>query len=456
MTDNFFDDTICAPATPSLTSAIALIRVSGVESFPAANKIFSNSQKLKPRIAVYGTIIDGSDIIDDVIMVYYQAPSSFSGEDMLEISCHGNPLIIQKIINLLLKNNIRLAQPGEFSKRAFVNGKIDLTAAEAINQIIIARSEWELSTAIKQMHGSFKSAVESIRNKLLIFKGDIECSIDFIEQDVDEQDTGELISKLNEISDLLHDLYRRCKIGEKINKGVEVPIIGKPNVGKSSLLNLILNEERAIVSDIPGTTRDIIKETIKLGGIHINLLDTAGIDKPGSMLEGIGIELSHKKIISSSLVLVVLDATTGLQDADYKILSLCENKPKIFIINKIDDKNDFYVNDIREKLTSEILIEFSAKKGVGLDFLEESISEFFKKEYVDHSDSLIADLRIFNILERSFDQCKAIRNVIEIGENPEIIAYEIQDMIDLINEITGEISADDVLNSIFSRFCIGK
>ncbi|MCP4136596.1 MAG: tRNA uridine-5-carboxymethylaminomethyl(34) synthesis GTPase MnmE [bacterium] len=448
------DDIICAPATPPINSAIAIIRISGPGSAGIAGSIFNNSKNIEPRAALFGSIIDINDnnrLIDDVILIYYKAPVSFTGEDMIEIFCHGNQGIVHRIIDLLSSLGVRMAEPGEFTQRAFLNGKMDLTAAEAIHHVITARSEWEIDTALKQMHGSLRQLIYAIREDIILLKADIEAGIDFIEEDIEFVSNEEALQISEKIRSSIDDLLRRCKIGEKISQGINVTICGKPNVGKSSILNLILNQERAIVSDIPGTTRDLIRESVQIHGMQINLTDTAGIHTPDNEIEKIGIELSHKNIETASIVLMIIDAVSGISDEDRAIIDEISGKKALFILNKID----LVDNAPAFELDHEV-IPFSAKTGEGLKELHDTISSILDHEFVDYENSFVADIRVVDLLEKAFAD---IQNAIELlsnNEPAEIIAFELQSLLDDLAEITGEITPDDVLGSIFSRFCIGK
>lgn len=451
-----FEDTICAPATSPLNSTLAIIRISGPDSLKIISKIFSKPERLKPRMNVYGCIIDRDNVlIDDVVVASYSSPNSFTGEDSIEIYCHGNPLIVNKILKLLHRNNVRMAEPGEFSKRAFLNGKIDLTAAEAINHIIRARSEWEIDAALKQMHGAFKCTIDKIRDKLVLLKADFECSIDFVEEDVEFISYEDAVLRIGVIQELVNDVHQRCRIGEKMTHGIDIPIVGKPNVGKSSILNLILNSERAIVSSIPGTTRDMISEIVQFAGMQVNLIDTAGIDRPACEIEEKGIALSTRKIESSGIVLMVLDLAKELEESDRKILETIKDKCVIYIANKIDLVPSEQERRFEAELGSDV-IPMSAKTGAGLDLLEIEIARIIRKDYIEYKNSFISDFRIVSILERAIKLLKNLVKLVEQQEPYEIIAFEIQSLIDTLMEITGEITPDDILNSIFSRFCIGK
>ena len=450
-----FNDTICAPATSPVTSPLAIIRISGPGSLGVARSIFNQPHNIKPRYAVYGSIAEGDDILDDVVLVFYQSPYSFTGEDMAEIFCHGNPIIVRKIIKLVIQQGARMAEPGEFSKRSFLNGKIDLTEAEAINHIITGRSEWEVASALKQMHGSLRDRINDIKNRIIQLKADIEAGIDFIDEDIEFITYDTANTHMEEIKTLLSDLLRRCRIGERMTHGIDLPIVGKPNVGKSSILNLILNSERAIVSDIPGTTRDLINEVVQFAGMRVNLIDTAGINTPADEIEKKGIELSSMKMEAASIVIMVVDAVCGISDSDMKIIRGIGDKKKIILANKID-LVDYPAAGRIEAAAGSRVIPFSAKTGFGLADLENEISNLIRNEFVEYENSFVADIRVVDLLEASIkiaDDC----SVVLLQKYPlEIVAFELRTLIDKLSEITGEITPDDVLNSIFSRFCIGK
>ncbi len=448
-------DTICAPATAPVNSSLALIRISGPEAYGAAFSIFTGRDKIAHRLSLYGSIMDGESIVDDVILVYYTGPASFTGEDMVEISCHGNPIVVSRIIRLLDKLNIRMAEPGEFSKRAFLNGKIDLTKAEAINSLINARSDWEIKTSISQMHGSLKEKVDELKGDLILLKADVEAGIDFLDQDIEFISYSAAVKAMEDIRGKILDLKQRCSTGERVSRGIDVILAGRPNVGKSSLLNLMLNEERAIVSDIPGTTRDLIRETVQIGGVRINLTDTAGLGKARDDIEKIGIELSHKKINDASLVLMVIDARDGITEKDREIIAGMNGKKHLFLLNKTDVADEERLAEI-ESAMDEKPVRISAKTGKGLHDLEEAVSSVIAGEFVDYENSFLADMRIMSILEKAADSSGEAVRIMKEKELPEIVAFELNDLTDLISDITGEITPDDVLGSIFSRFCIGK
>ncbi len=450
-----FEDTICAPASAPVNSSLAIIRISGPESYGAACSFFSYPERIKHRNAAYGSITDGNGIVDDVILVYYKSPSSFTGEDMVEIFCHGNHLVVGNILRLLYKMNIRIAQPGEFSKRAFLNGKMDLTEAEAINSLINARSDWEIKASIDQMHGSLKRVIDKLRDDVIILKADIEAGIDFTDQDIEFVSNAASLVIVKEISAALVDLRGRCAVGNRAARGIDVTLAGRPNVGKSSLLNLILNEERAIVSDIPGTTRDLIKESVQIGGVRINLTDTAGLGVPGDDIERIGIERSRKNIGAASLVLMVVDGVSGVTEEDKVIISGLSGKKVIYVLNKIDITG-IERKDIISGETGLSFIPVSAKTGTGFKELEREIADVIAGEFVDFSDSFLADERIISIIDSSVEIVERTAQLLEQKEPVEIIAFELDELIQKLSDVTGEITTEDILGSIFSRFCIGK
>jgi tRNA modification GTPase len=449
------DDTICAPSTPPVHSAIAIIRISGPETIRAINSLFVSSADLKPRYARYGTLVYNGEPVDDVIIVFYPSPRSYTGEDMAEIFCHGNPIIMQKIIMVLNNLGVRMAEPGEFTRRAFLNGKVDLTEAEAINHIIMAKSEWEIETSLRQMHGSLRDAIGNIRTQIIELKADIEAGIDFSDEDIEIIPAEKMYQAAMNIRGLIEDLQGRCKMGEQLSHGIDITITGKPNVGKSSILNLLLNQERAIVSSIPGTTRDIIREPFQISGMHVNLVDTAGIDSPGNEIERLGIELSHRNIESSPFIIMVLDAYEGLNEKDRIILEKTRDKKRIILINKTDIAHPEDISRIQKELKEES-VAFSAITGAGLRELKETISRRIRNEYVQIENSFIADLRVIALLDNAALVIARITVLTAEREPAEIIAFELQALMDIFAEITGEITPDEILDSIFSRFCIGK
>lgn len=452
-------DTICAPATSPVNSALSIIRISGSGSLPAACSVFKGFGKIEHRKSVYGSLYDQDKLIDDVLLTYFKGPNSFTGEDIVEISCHGNPLIVQKILHLFFRYDIRMAEPGEFSRRAFINGKTDLTEAEAINQIINARSDWEIDASLKQMHGALKNVIRDVRKKVIHLKADVECGIDFLQEDIEFVSNKGLLRQIESLRGDIISLLGRCKTGSKLSHGIDIPIVGKPNVGKSSILNFLINAERAIVSDIPGTTRDMIRETVQFAGVHVNFIDTAGIHESQDTIEKIGIERSLSAINDSVFAFVVFDASSEIDSKDKQIIEALDEKQAVILLNKSDLETKLSIEKICKLFKNESkvkIINFSAKTGDGLFELEETVKNLINFNYDSFRDSFIADVRVINLLEKSVKMCESVQTAAEINEPHEILAFELQQLIDSLSEITGDISPDDVLDSVFSRFCIGK
>ncbi len=447
---------ICAPATSPFNSALAVIRVSGAGCLGIAQRIFISKQKIEHRKSVYGSIHDSSGLVDDVMLTWFKAPYSFTGEETFEISCHGNPLIVQRIIQLLLSfENTRFASPGEFTKRAFYNGKMNLTEAQAVNAVIQARSEWEISSALEQMHGSLTREILGLKDELIMLRSNIEAAIDFSEEKIEFVTYETAIKKAKNIKSSIESLHKRCSIGEKISHGIDVAIIGKPNVGKSSILNYLINAERAIVSDIPGTTRDIIKESVQIKGIHVNLFDTAGIRVSEDSIEKIGIERSRKALGDAAIILAVFDQLTGLTDEDKNIVDDLQKHANIIVLlNKSDLKTGMKDSTLLNQYTD--IIEFSAVTGQGLKEVEDCVEKIVTNNFGNFKKSFTADIRIVQLFEKAVEYCLSLITVLENEEPEEIAAFEIRQLTDVLKEITGEISTDDILDSIFTRFCIGK
>ena len=451
----FVNDIICAPATPFAVSALAVVRVSGNGALDIFAENFSSFDRISHGRSVYGRLRNESRVLDDVVLSYYKAPASFTGEDTVEVSCHGNPLIVKNIISFILSKGARMAEPGEFSRRSFINGKMDLTEAESVNTLICARSDWEIDSALSQMHGSLKNLINLLRDKLILVKADIESAIDFSTEEIEFISRNEALERCGEISSDIKNILSRCVTGSKLSGGIDVPIVGKPNSGKSSLLNLILNSERAIVSDIPGTTRDIIKETVQFSGIHVNIYDTAGIRDTDCKIEKIGIEKSRDILSKSGISVVVLDALSGIDEYDLEILRSTEQGKRVVLLNKIDCAEA----GIAARLEKEIqcpLIEFSAVTGFNFDLFRNELSSAVRENASGCENSFVADMRVISILERASEAADDLCGSIESGEPEEYMASNASVLIEILSEVTGIISPDDVLNSIFNRFCIGK
>lgn len=451
-------DTICALATAPVNAPIAVIRISGPDVLSAAKTFFSKPTSIAHRNVVHGAVLHNGAALDDVILAYYKAPNSYTGEDAAEIFCHGNMLVVRSILDMLHSLNIRLAEPGEFTKRAFLNGKMDLTEAEAVHSIISAKSKWEVNAALEQMHGSLKNAVNSLREKVILLKADIEAGIDFSTEDIEFVSLKQTAAAAKQISDDISSVLLRCRIGAELSRGIAVSLAGKPNAGKSSILNLLLGRERAIVSNIPGTTRDIISEHIQIAGLQVRISDTAGIGEAANDIERAGIFMSKKNIDEAAIAIVVLDATRDINDDDLKVLAATENKKRVILINKTDAAREDETARLEETVCAKFgnCIRFSAKTGAGLNDLEHALAGILTKGVLDIKESFIATERIIGLLEESLASANKTAELAAVGEQSEIIAFELNSLIASLGEITGEISPEDILDSVFSRFCIGK
>lgn len=455
-------DTIAAIATASGNSGIGIIRVSGDEAIEIVDKIFKsvNSDKklvnVKSHTINYGHIVDNDKVIDEVLVSVMNGPHSYTGEDVVEINCHGGMIVIRKILEIVIKNGARTAEPGEFTKRAFLNGRMDLSQAEAVMDVINAKNEFALSSSIEQLNGRVSEKIKSLREKIIYNIAFIESTLDDPEH-ISIDGYSEKLSKiLEEVNGELSRLINNFDNGRIVKEGVKTVILGKPNAGKSSLLNLLLGEERAIVTDIEGTTRDTLEESINLNGVFLNLIDTAGIRDSEDVVEQIGVNKAKELAEKSDLVIFVADASKELDENDKEIINLIKDKQAIVLLNKSD-----LGTIINEKNVSEFdnksVITFSAKTGDGLDELENKIRDLFYEGKVKYND----ELYITNARQKeSFINAKnSIEEVIKSVENdmPEdFYSIDLMDAYTYLGQIIGESVEDDLVNEIFSKFCMGK
>jgi tRNA modification GTPase len=453
MTVNNKEETIIALATPPGIGAIAVIRISGSESINAIDHIFSGKQRVKDaksHTIQYGKIKDQDEIIDDVLISVFRAPNSYTGEDSIEISSHGSPLIVQRIISLILeKSNSRLAEPGEFSKRAFLNNRIDLTQAEAVADLINSRTSVSLRGFRNQLDGLLSSRVSSLRKKLIDATSFIELELDFAEENIEFASRKELGDRINEILQEIEFLLQSYNYGKVIREGVNVAIIGEPNVGKSSLLNYLLKESRSIVSDIPGTTRDIIREEISIDGLLFKLYDTAGIRISEDKLEKEGVERSREVMRKADLILFIGDVNTGFSNLiATEIPSLNPNARIIKVLNKID-------LDAEKKFTEDIRI--SAINGEGIIQLLNILKNVsYKEGTYTEKDAIVTNLRHYNCLRKAEENIIKSIKTLHANLSGEFLASDLQAAESALAEIVGDITSEDVLNNIFAKFCIGK
>ncbi len=465
------DDTIVALSTPQGTGAIAVIRLSGIGAIAITGKIFKgHNLAAQPSHTIhYGHIIDGDKIVDEVMVSLFRAPKSFTTEDMVEISCHGSPFISEQIIRLLIQAGARAAKPGEFTLRAFMNGRIDLSQAEAVADLIASNSDAARDLAIKQMRGGFSTQIKDLRQRLVNFTSLIELELDFSEEDVEFANRSQLIELINEIQTLLQPLIESFKLGNVLKHGVNTVIIGKPNSGKSTLLNTLLNEERAIVSHIPGTTRDTIEEVMNLRGIQFRFIDTAGIRTTTDVIELAGVERALEKLKQSSVYIYLFDVNTTTPEEllhDVKELALTEFNGLI-VGNKIDTahwnntapffwilKNNPATNAVN---LHDRLLFISAATKKNIDVLKEKLYALSIQNSALNTESvIISNMRHYEALVKASNTLTEITTGIENQITGELISLELKRTLQYLGEISGEITNDEILGNIFGKFCIGK
>ena len=453
-------DTIAAISTPRGEGGIGIIRISGSESLEILERIFkpkSNKKvkDLKNYSINYGHIIDNKNIVDEVLVSIMKAPNTYTKENIVEINCHGGFLITEKVLETVLKNGARIAEVGEFTKRAFLNGRIDLTQAEAISDIIHGKTEKALSLSLNQLRGDLKEKISIIKKSVLDLAAHINVVLDYPEEGIDDPIPENLLENLEKASSEIKDLIFSYDKGKIIKDGIKTAIIGKPNVGKSSILNSLLREERAIVTQIPGTTRDIIEEVININGIPLILVDTAGIRNTDDIVENIGVNKSKDLINKADLILYVVDTSRDLDDEDYKIHEFINNEKVIGILNKIDIKKDI---DLSKLNKIENWIEISATANIGIEDLENKIYRYIIDEKVDDSSQklIITNVRHKSALEKTNMALNNIFQTVKDGMPMDLMAVDIKDALDSLGEVTGEISSEDLLDHIFSNFCVGK
>jgi tRNA modification GTPase len=449
----FLEDTIAAIATPIGVGAISIIRISGNKAIDAADAIYRGKMRVNEMASHtvhYGKILsDDGEFVDDVLITVFRNPHSYTGEDVVEISSHGNPLISQKIVDRLLKNDVRIAEPGEFTKRAFLNNRIDLSQAEAVIDIISSRSDASLKGARNQLDGLLSKSVSNLRNSLLDTISFVELELDFAEEDIEFVLKEELLEKIDSIIKKIDDLLSTYKFGRVIRDGVNVAIVGKPNVGKSSLLNYLLKESRAIVSDIPGTTRDVIREELSIDGILFKLFDTAGIRLSEDVIEIEGVRRSNEAIKNADIVLLIDDVERGFSEDLYMALLDLSQKDRIIkITNKID---------LGTKNTKQGSIEISVLSGQGIDYLLDTMKKtVLGSDIYSEKSAIISNIRHFQCLNSAKISLTNAISTINQRFTGEYVALDLRAATDHLGEIIGEVTSDDVLTNIFSKFCIGK
>lgn len=463
-------DTICA-ITTAQGGVIGSIRVSGPQAIQVTSHIFTPAKSWKkledqaPYTLTFGRIYDNEEIVDEVLVSLFRNPHSYTGEDSTEITCHGSSYILQQVMQLLIKNGCRTARPGEFTQRAFLNGKMDLSQAEAVADLISSTSAATHRLAISQMRGGFSRELAELRGQLLNFASMIELELDFSEEDVEFADRNELIQLTNNIERVISRLVNSFNVGNAIKNGVPVAIIGETNAGKSTLLNVLLNEEKAIVSDIHGTTRDVIEDTINIGGITFRFIDTAGIRDTNDTIENLGIERTFQKIEQAEIILWVIDsreAKKQIQQLANKILPLVEDKQPILILNKTDLLSTEQEKELSSVLTTLIgkdniqYISISAKQRTRTDQLHKILIDAAHLPAVTQNDVIVTNVRHYEALTRALKAIHRVQQGLEMHISGDFLSQDIREIIFHLSDIVGEVTNDQVLENIFKNFCIGK
>lgn len=453
-------NTIAAISTATGNGGIGIIRMSGKECFQILNKIFkpiNANEEINGYTMKYGHIIDeNNNIIDEVLVSYFKAPKSYTTENMCEINSHGGFIVERRILEECLKNGAIMAEPGEFTKRAFLNGRIDLIQAESVIDLINSKSEKEAKASISQLEGNLSKNINEIKENLLDLMADVEASIDYPEYDIEEVTNNKILSVINVIKIKLEKLSSSFKNGKFLREGIKTAIVGKPNAGKSSLLNNILNEERAIVSDKKGTTRDTIEEFVTINGISLKLIDTAGIRNTTDEIEKIGVEKSKKIIDNAELVIAIFDGSQALENEDYEILNLIGNKNAILLVNKMDIVDGSLVINELQKYNKDI-IKISAKTGDGVEKLYDRIYEMYKINDIELDDGeILTNIRHKGQIDEAIKSINAVKDTIDNHMPVDIIEIYLKQVLADLGKITGDDISEDIINEIFSKFCLGK
>lgn len=458
----FIDDTIAAIATAPGEGGIGIIRISGERALSVAESIFKSVtgkliKEYNTRTLIYGTVMDGEQIIDEALVAYMKGPKSYTGEDVIEINCHGGFISVKKILELILSKEVRLADAGEFTKRAFLNGRIDLSQAEAIIDVIKAKTDKAHEVAQSQLEGSLSKKIRELRFKVTEVLAHLEVSIDFAEEDVEEITYKTLRENAEELRTEIKKLYDTAESGKILRDGLKTVIIGKPNVGKSSLLNSILGENRAIVTDIAGTTRDVIEEFVNIKGIPLKIVDTAGIRETEDVVEKIGVEKSKESYSTADLVIMVLDSSRPLSEEDREILQTLENKKAIVLLNKTDLPQQIQLDELSKYVDCSSIIKISALQHKGIEELQDKIEAMVYKGSVKNSSSLmVTNSRHKDALLKAYESINDAIIAIDQNMPYDFIEVDFKNIWDYLGYINGDTVKEDLLDTIFANFCIGK
>ena len=453
-------DTIAAISTGMTNSGIGIVRITGDEAFDIADRIYRGKNKISEsdsHTIHYGHIVDGQEIIDEVLVMIMRAPRTFTGEDTVEINCHGGTFVLKRVLEDVLKHGARAAEPGEFTKRAFLNGKLDLSQAEAVSDVITSENEYALQSSISQLKGSVKNKISDIRNKIIYHTAFIESALDDPEHISVDGYGDTLREAAEEITEELEKLILSADDGRVMKEGINTVIVGKPNAGKSSLLNVLSGHERAIVTDIAGTTRDILEEQIRLGELSLNVIDTAGIRSTDDVIEKIGVDRAWEYAKNADLIIYVVDASGNLDENDEKIIRMIGEKNAIILLNKSDLDTVITADQMRERTGDIPVISVSAKEEQGISELETMVKDMFLKGDISFNDQIyITNIRQKNALSEALESMKKVIQSIDDGMPEDFYSIDLMDAYDSLGSITGESVGEDLINEIFSKFCMGK
>ncbi|WP_199616900.1 tRNA uridine-5-carboxymethylaminomethyl(34) synthesis GTPase MnmE [Paenibacillus alkalitolerans] len=456
------EDTIAAIATPLGESSIAVIRVSGPESVRVVESVFRSKTKLSKAASHtvhYGHIYhrESGEHIEEALVTVMKAPRTYTAEDVVEVSCHGGIVSVKKVLDVLLENGARLAEPGEFTKRAFLNGRIDLSQAEAVIDLIRSKSDRAFAVAMKQVDGVLSRKVRSLRQILVETMAHIEVNIDYPEHDVEELTSAFIREKCESALESINDMLETAERGKLLREGIETAIIGKPNVGKSSLLNALAQENRAIVTEIPGTTRDVIEEYVTIGGIPLKLLDTAGIRETTDVVERMGVERSRTALASADLILFVVNGNEPLSEDEVELMNSLKDRQTVVVVNKMDLPLHVQLQDIMQQFPAERVVRISAREGEGIERLEKSITSLFFSGSLEAGDiTYISNARHIHLLKKAKHSLEEALQGVE-GKVPiDMIQFDVRNAWEQLGEIIGDAVGDSLIDQIFSQFCLGK
>lgn len=456
------EDTIAAVATAYGEGGIGIIRISGEKALSILEEVFEfagETSQIVNRRMTYGRIVDreNEQIIDEVLAVYMKGPKTYTAEDVVEINCHGSMVSLRKTLALVLRKGARLAEPGEFTKRAFLNGRLDLSQAEAVIDIIKAKTDRSFDVAMSQLEGALSLRVTEIRQKLLDLLVDITVNIDYPDEDIEELTYDKIEENILLIGEMIEKLLSTADTGRMIREGIRVAIVGKPNVGKSSLMNSLLRETRAIVTEIPGTTRDTIEEAISIRNIPVYLVDTAGIRETSDEVERLGIERSKAAFNEADFIIFIMDGSSAISDEDREIASYLDGRDSVVLINKNDLERGFTNDDVRELVNDPVIIETSLINNEGIEEIENHIEELvYGGELSQHDSTMVNNVRHIELLKQSRASLRDAMEMTLAREALDFIEVDVRNAYDLLGEITGETVSDDIINEVFARFCLGK